>query len=236
MKVEKSLTLKALEDLVEESITIDETEGYNIKNTKTNLISVQKKYKKDFSTDNDFSKGFNSFIDSLTEAESIALKKMVNDYEKEEIKSLSEKEVQQYYINKFTNGYLEEPFQEATTVAKYFNHIGVKTFLNWSGSKGLALRIPITTITFEGTELEENPENVKLFLNALAKLIETKILKKSYKGSCLDYSIYCKGMQRIPCSKHNKTKLYANFIEPSFNYLEAIDYLEAKVPVYLLKK
>ena len=233
LKAEKSLTLKALEDLVEESIIIEETENYNSKNTKTNLISVQKKYKKDFSSDNDFIKGFNSFIDSLTEAESKALKKVVSKYEKEEVKGLSEEDVRKYYINKFTEGYLEEPFKEATTVAKYFNHIGVKTFLNWSGSKGLALRIPITNITFEGTELEENPENVKLFLNALAKLIETKILKESYKGSCLDYAVYCKGMQRIPCSKHNKTKLYANFIEPSFNYLEAIDYLEAEVPVYL---
>ena len=67
----------------------------------------------------------------------------------------------------------------------------------------------------------------------MAELIETKILKKSYKKSSLDYYVFKKGMQRIPCSKHNKTKLYANFIEPSVNYLEAIDILEEKVSSYV---
>ena len=37
-------------------------------------------------------------------------------YEKEEVKGKSEKEVQRYYLNKFEQDYLKEPFKEATTV------------------------------------------------------------------------------------------------------------------------
>ena len=221
LKQEETNTLKVLEELAS-----------NVPE-KDSLKEVEQKYNKAYSVENGFIKGFNSFIDSLGVTEAKDLAKLVEGKEKEEIKGKSEKDVQKYYINKFEQDYLKEPFKEATAVAKYFESIGVKTVLNWSSGKGLHLRIPITAIDFKGTELEENPVNVKLFLKALAELIETKILGRSIGTSSLDYNVFCKGMQRIPCSKHNKTKLYANFINPSVKYLEAIDYLEAKVPVYL---
>lgn len=81
--------------------------------------------------------------------------------------------------------------------------------------------------------MAENPEAVKIFLLTMAELIETKILKRTKGSSSLDYAVFKKGMQRLPTSKHNKTKLHANFIEPSTKYLEAIDYLKEKVPSYI---
>lgn len=214
-----------IEDIPEEKVT-DKTK-------KDFLIKVKAKYEGDYTVENGHSKGFNNFIDSLTTEEVGFLVRYVKAVEKEEVKGLSEQEVQKYYLNKFEQDYLKEPFKEVTTVAKYFESIGVKTVLNLSGSKGFHLRIPITEIGFSNVpELAENPEAVKLFLVALAELIETKLLKKSKRTSSLDYHVFNKGMQRIPTSKHGKTKLYANFIEPSVNYLEAIDSLEEKVPSY----
>ncbi len=234
LKAERSLTEKVLEELAGTELTITEKTKASVKANNEFLKQIQQKYKKNYSVNNGFIKGFNNFIDSLTTAETGALKKLVSSKEKEEIKGKSEKEVQRYYLNKFEQDYLKEPFKEATKVAAYFNHIGVKTVLNWSGSKGLHLRIPITEINFSDVpELEENPEAVKIFLLTLAELIETKILEKPKGKSSLDYAVFKKGMQRLPTSKHNKTFLYANFIEPSTNYLEAIDYLEEKVPSYI---
>lgn len=235
LKAERSLTEKVLEELASTELDISGKVKANVKANNEFLKQIQQKYKKNYSVENGFTKGFNSFIDSLTTAEEGALKKLVSSKEKEEVKDLSEQEVQKYYLNKFEQDYLKEPFKEATLVAEYFESIGVKTVLNWSGSKGLHLRIPITEIVFNNVpELAENPEAVKIFLLTIAELIETKIIKKPKGKSSLDYAVFKKGMQRIPTSKHNKTKLYANFIEPSTNYLEAIDILEEKVPSYIL--
>ena len=234
LKAERSLTEATLEELATVELDVDENIKANVKANNEFLKQIQQKYKKNYSVNNGFIKGFNSFIDSLTTAEEGALKKLVSSKEKEEVKDLSEQEVQKYYLNKFEQDYLKEPFKEATLVAAYFESIGVKTVLNWSGSKGLHLRIPITEIVFNNVpELAENPEAVKIFLLTIAELIETKIIKKPKGKSSLDYAVFKKGMQRIPTSKHNKTKLYANFIEPSTNYLEAIDILEEKVPSYI---
>lgn len=233
LKAERSLTEATLEELATVELDVNENVKANVKANNEFLKQIQQKYKKNYSIDNGFIKGFNSFIDSLTTAEEGALTTIVKRKEKEEVKGLSEQEVQKYYLDKFEQGYLKEPFEEVIKIANYFESIGVKTVINLSGSKGFHLRIPITIITFEGTDLEENPEAVKLFLVNLAELIETKILKKSKGKSSLDYAVFKKGMQRLPTSKHNKTKLYANFIEPSTNYLEAIDYLEEKVPPYI---
>lgn len=233
LKAEKYLTEKTLKSLSSEEIDV-ESSNYHEKNNNIVLKQIQSKYKEDYTVENGFIKGFNNFIDSLTLAEEGALKNLVANYEKEEIKGLNDQEIQQYYIKKFEHDYLKEPFKETITVAKYFESIGVKAVINFSGSKGLHLRIPITTIKFNDIpDLAENPENVKLFLEKLAELIETKILKKPYKKSSLDYAVFKKGMQRLPTSKHNKTKLYANFIDSSFKYIEAIDYLEEKDPIYI---
>ena len=230
LKAERRLTETTLEELASKRLTITEKTKPSDKANNEFLKQIQQKYKENFSVENGFSKGFNSFIDSLTTAEEGALTTLVKGKEKEEVKGLSEEELKKYYLTKFENRYLEEPFKDVVKVANYFNSIGVKTILNLSGSKGFHLRIPITTIDFKGTDLEENE---RLFLLNLAELIETKILEKPYKKSSLDYKVFQRGMQRIPTSKHNKTKLYANFIEPSFNYLEAIDVLEEKVPSYI---
>lgn len=234
LKAERSLTEKVLEELAGTELTITEKTKSSVKANNEFLKQIQQKYKKNYSVNNGFIKGFNNFIDSLTTAEEGALTKLVKSKEKKEIKGLSEKDIQKYYLDKFEQDYLKEPFKEAKLVAEYFNYIGVETVLNWSGSKGLHLRIPITNIDFsEVPELAENPEAVKIFLLTMAELIETKILKKAKGSSSLDYAVFKKGMQRLPTSKHNKTKLYANFIEPSVNYLEAIDVLEEKVPSYI---
>ena len=233
LKQEKGLTTNVLTELASKDVD-SVVENPVEKNNNQIIQQIQQKYNNDYSEDNNFINGFNSFIDNLTTAEIGVLTRYVKAKESEEVKRLkSANEVQQYYIHKFTEGYLEEPFKEATKTAKYFDNIGVKTVLNWSGSKGLHLRIPISKINLEYGLLKDNPENIKLFLIALAELIETEILDKSRKNSSLDYNVFCKGMQRVPTSKHNKTLLYANFIKPSFDYLEAVDYLETEEPVYI---
>lgn len=233
LKQEKGLTTNVLKELASKDVD-SAVENPVEKNNNQIIQQIQQKYNNEYSEDNNFINGLNSFIDNLTTAEIGVLTRYVKAKESEEVKRLkSANEVKQYYIHKFTEGYLEEPFKEATKTAKYFDSIGVKTVLNWSGSKGLHLRIPISKINLEYGSLKDNPENIKLFLIALAELIETKILDKSRKNSSLDYNVFCKGMQRVPTSKHNKTLLYANFIEPSFNYLEAVDYLETEEPVYI---
>ena len=222
---EESNTLKTLEELSDKSIDdIDDTD----------LKNVKKKYEEAYDIDNGFNQGYYTFINSLFKMEAKKLKKEVSKKESEEIKQLkSDKDIGKYFIDKFERGYLKEPFRQVIKISETFEDRNIKTVINCSGSKGFALRIPITKITFEDTELKDNPENVKIFLKTLAELIETKVLREPKGNSCLDYSIYCKGMQRIPCSQHNKTKLYANFIESSYDYLEAIDVMENNFPPYI---
>lgn len=234
LKAEDSLTETVLEEIAKTDYTITENTKTSEKAKLQLLEQIQLKYNKYYDIDNGFIKGYNNFIDSLATEEAAVLKGMVKDLEAEEVKGLSEKEVQKYYIDKFEQDYLKAPFKEAVTVAKYFESVGIKSIINWSGSKGLHLRLPITLIDFsEVPELEGNPEALKLFLLNMAELIETELLNTTKNESSIDYAVFKRGLQRIPCSKHEKTKLYANFIESSTDYLTAIDYLEESVPVYV---
>ena len=231
LKAESRLTEITLEELASTELEeVEDVKAYAKANTDF-LKQIQQKYNKAYTVENGFSKGFNSFIDSLTTAEEGALTGLVKDKEKEEVKGLSEQEVQKYYLDKFEQEYLKEPFKEVITIADYFESIGIKTIINLSGSKGFHLRLPITEINF--SDVPELVDNERLFLLNFAELIETKILKKPKGKSSLDYKVFQRGMQRIPTSKHNKTKLYANFIDSSFNYLEAIDVLAEKLPSYI---
>ena len=166
LKAEKSLTEKVLEELATSELNVKPDVKANVKANNEFLKQIQQKYNKNYTVENGFTKGFNSFIDSLTLAEEGSLKRLVSSKEKEELSKLTnEQEIQQYYINKFEQDYLKEPFKDVITVANYFESIGIKNMINLSGSKGFHLRIPITEINFSDVpDLAENPENVKLFL------------------------------------------------------------------------
>lgn len=198
------------------------------------LVRIYNKKKDQYDEDSDFSKGYFGFIESLTKEEQRMISKYVEDLEAQEIKDLDEETLKQYYIKKFEKDYLKQPFKEATRVCGALKRIGIETVLNWSGSKGLHLRIPITQVDFsEYTELKDNPENVKIYLQTLAKIIEEKVLKQPVKTTSLDYQVFCKGMQRLPTSQHNKTCLYANYVDPTTPYHKAIETIEYEVPPYL---
>ena len=190
-----------------------------------NVLTAIRKYDKE-------NHSINSFIDVLTEEEVNKLASYVEGIEEEKLANLTEEEIKSYYFNKIEEGYLREPFKEATTVAKYFNSLGVETVLNWSGSKGLHLRIPLNKLSFQEKRINEDP---KIFLNSLAESIETSVLNKPIKTSTIDYNVLSRnrGLQRIPCSKHEKSRLFSNFINPSYDYLTAVDQLEKNVPEYL---
>ena len=60
---------------------------------------------------------------------------------------MDEPEIQEHYLLKIKNGYLREPFDEAKKVAEYLNKYDVSTVINWSGSKGVHLRIPLKNLS-----------------------------------------------------------------------------------------
>lgn len=165
----------------------------------------------------------NSDVNDLTEEEQAKLLDWLKNYEAEKLASFTDEEKRSYFYQKIKNGYLKEPFDEAMKVAKYFKEKGVNTTINWSGSKGLHIRIPLNTITFTD-KINNNP---KLFLISLAEAIETTILNKPIKSSTIDYVVLNrnKGLQRLPCSQHNTSKLYSNFININEDYQTAIKHL-----------
>lgn len=165
----------------------------------------------------------NGDVNDLTEEEQAKLLDWLSNYEAEKIAGLSDKEKQNYFYQKIENGYLKEPFDEAMQVAKYFKEMGVNTTINWSGRKGLHIRIPLNTITFTD-KINNDP---KLFLISLAEAIETTILNKPIRSSTIDYIVLNrnKGLQRLPCSQHNTSKLYSNFIDINEDYQTAIKHL-----------
>ena len=173
-------------------------------------------------------------INDLSNDEQKKLLDYLINYETEKLAGMSEEETRRYYYNKIAKGFLKEPFEEAIIVANYFIEQGIMVTLNWSGSKGLHIRIPLNQLIFNETKINNDP---KLFILSLAEAIETTVLGKSIRSSTIDYVVLNrnKGLQRLPCSKHSKSKLYSNFISIGEDYNTAIRHLLLENPSYLPK-
>lgn len=224
LKAEKHWTEEAIKELAKEE---------DVEHNKELQKAIDKYVK--FSGNNDKMLPISSFIDKLTDKEASALRTEVKKKEAEEVANLNDdKAIAKFYYEKIEQGYLKAPFKEAITIAKYFEERSVKCVLNWSGRHGLHLRIPINKHTFKESKMNSD---ITLFLTSLANLLELHVLGMSKpKTSTLDYNVIrSKGMQRLPCSKHNVSKLYANFIDKKLwseaKYIEATDLLEeSKLP------
>lgn len=137
---------------------------------------------------------------------------------KEEQIALSEcaddKAIQDYYIKKYENNYLIEPFNESKKVAEEFKRLfDVEPLLFFTSGKGLHLVV-----------LLDNPikiDNVNKVVEQIAKGF-----KKSLKLNTIDLSVSRDAKNRLirlPCSQHQKTKLYNNQIMLNTKYLDMID-------------
>ena len=165
----------------------------------------------------------NQDISDLTDDERTKLLDYLSNYEAERLAGLTDEEIQSYFYKKIENGYLKEPFEDAMKVANYFTEHGVDVTVNWSGSKGLHIRIPLDELSFTD-KINNNP---KLFILSLAEAIETTILDKTINESSIDYVVLNrnKGLQRLPCSQHTTSKLHSNFININEDYSTAIQHL-----------
>lgn len=173
-----------------------------------------------------------SFIDKLSDTDIKKIAKYVEEAENEKLSNMNETEAQEYFFNKINHGYLKEPFADAICVSNYFKKHGVETVINWSGSKGVHLRIPLNELHFEQEAINNDP---KLFILSLVASIETAILDKPIKGSTLDYNVFNKnrGLERLPCSKHETSYLYSNFFDPELQYEEAAKHIALENPTYI---
>lgn len=114
---------------------------------------------------------------------------------------------------------LETPFNEAVKLNEYFNDLDIKTFLLFSGSKGLALNVffnslPITYISEISYAIASN-------------------LKRELKLSTLDLAVNKDALarlQRIPYTKHNNTLLTNQPIDPTFTFNEFLDTIKYENP------
>lgn len=173
-----------------------------------------------------------SFIDKLSDTDIKKIAKYVEEAENEKLSNMNETEAQEYFFNKINHGYLKEPFADAIRVSNYFKKHGVETVINWSGSKGIHLRIPLNELHFEQEAINKDP---KLFILSLVASIETAILDKPVKGSTLDYNVFNKnrGLERLPCSKHETSHLYSNFFDPKLQYEDAVKHIVLENPSYI---
>lgn len=171
-------------------------------------------------------------VNDLSDEERTKLLDYLSNCETEKLARMSEEEIRSYYYNKIAEGYLKEPYEEAMKVANYFRKQGIMVAVNWSGSKGLHIHIPLSELIFNDNRINNDP---KLFIVSLAEAIETTVLDKSARSSTIDYVVLSrnKGLQRLPCTKHSKSKLYSNFIPIGEDYDTAIHHLLLENPSYL---
>lgn len=114
---------------------------------------------------------------------------------------------------------LKTPFFEAIKLNNYFNELGIKTLLLFSGSKGLALNV-----LFDNLQLENISQiSYELAVN----------LKKGLNLSTLDLAVNKDAkarMQRVPYTKHNYTLLVNQPIPQEVGFDEFLDIIKNTKP------
>ena len=121
--------------------------------------------------------------------------------------------VMDYYYKKYEHDYLTDPIKECQKVARWFkDKFHVDGLLFFSGGKGCHLHI-----------LLNNPIEVKNVKEVTTFIGDN--LKKSLKLKTIDSSVYKDKVRviRMPTSRHQGTKLYANQFQINDTYLDIID-------------
>lgn len=168
-------------------------------------------------------------VDSLTEEEKADKIEAIEKTIAEETAELSEEKLRKYYYNKYERNYFIKPVNEAKRTALYLKKtFNVDVILNASGSKGVHLRILLEPLEIK------HPKEV---LNKFGLYLQNQLNLDTFDKSVV--STYNR-LERIPTSKHNKTKLYGNFFNTDTKYLEILDNMEVKesmiLPVKVDKK
>lgn len=179
----------------------------------------------DISTDDIISKELKlteEEVDKLTEEEKANKLELIEKEIAKETANLSEKETRKYYYTKYENRYFINPINEAKKTAKHLkDNFNVDVILNASGSKGTHLRILLEPIPIK------NPKEVLIkFGSYLQSELNLDTIDKSVVSSH-------NRLERIPTSKHNKTKLYGNWFNLNSSYLEILDNMEYKKSLIL---
>lgn len=174
----------------------------------------------DISTDDILAKELGLIADEIAELSEEEKAIKLNEIEEtiaEETSGLNEEETRRYYSNKYENRYFITPVDEAKKTALYLKeNFNTDSILNASGSKGTHLRILL-----EPMELE-NPKEV---LIKFGKYLQSELNLETIDPAVT--SSYNR-LERIPTSKHNKTKLYGNFFRLDTSYLDILDNMEHK--------
>lgn len=146
----------------------------------------------------------------------------IRQKEHDDISSLTDDQVMQYYHDKYESGYLKDSIAESKKVAKWFKDtFNVDAMLFFSGGKGSHLHI-----------LLNNPVEVKNVKEVIRHIGDT--LKKHLKLKTIDSSVYSDMVRilRMPTSRHQETKLYANQFQIADNYIDIIDQSTVRTDFY----
>ena len=121
--------------------------------------------------------------------------------------------VMNYYYKKYEHDYLINPIRECQKVAKWFkDKFNVDGLLFFSGGKGCHLHI-----------LLDSPIDIRNVKEVTTFIGDN--LKKHLKLKTIDSSVYKDKVRvlRMPTTRHQGTKLYANQFDVKDTYLDIID-------------
>lgn len=146
----------------------------------------------------------------------------IRQQEDDDISKLSDDPaIMKYYHQKYEHDYLKDAIDESKKVYNWFkNNLDVDGILFFSGGKGSHLHI-----------LLNNPVEVKNVKEVTTKIGDT--LKKILELKTIDSSVYTDKVRliRLPTSRHQETKLFANPFKVTDKYVDIIDNATVKTDI-----